>query len=458
VGLFAIGAAGIILLNRPELKWTRRAICLAALMCGAAVESAIDLCFSNVLVLVALLLAFAGETYYETLRSGWSRWSEAVWSLAKTPFRWLWLIVEVGKQAAHAGPMPPGSVRKVARIVWIAAPGMVVTLFFALILSDGNVLFQRFTAAWANALRDWMLDLSFWRLCLWAFVAWVALPLLRPSPPPGTERIWTREIPRLPEFMTAGTARLQTMVMLGLLNALFCCVNTIDALYLWAHQKLPADVSYSAFVHQGVSSLIIAVILSAGLLAGMFHQAPGIARWTPLRLLGLLWIGQNVALLAGVFLRVKLYVDAFDLTVTRVNLVLFLALVTAGFALLAIHIWRQRSLGWLLHANMLSAFFLFYAIQFLDMQGFVARYNVDLWLPTHGTRILDLAYLESLGPPAFDSIQTVAQSGYDYSGGAATYLKTARTQAQEQLNETPWASWQLRKTHCQQKLLSTTLP
>ena len=213
----------------------------------------------------------------------------------------------------------------------------------------------------------------------WAFVAWVSLPLLRPSPAPARDRPWTKELPRLPELTTAGTARMQSAVTLGLLNALFCCVNTIDVVYLWARQKLPADVSYSAFVHKGVASLIMAAIFSAVLLAGMFQQARAVSEWRPLRVLGLLWIGQNLVLLAGVLLRVKLYLDAFDLTVTRVNLVFFLALVAAGFVLLAIHVWRQRTLGWLLHANMLAAFFLFYAIQFLDTNGFVARYNVNLW-------------------------------------------------------------------------------
>ena len=85
VGLFAIGLAGIILLNRPRMDWSRRSACLAALLCGAATESAIDLCFLNVLVMIALILAMAGETYYEPLRSGWSRWSEALWTMLKTP-------------------------------------------------------------------------------------------------------------------------------------------------------------------------------------------------------------------------------------------------------------------------------------------------------------------------------------------------------------------------------------
>lgn len=460
VGLFAVGAAGLILLNRPRERCTRPVVALLALICGAAVESAIDLCFSNVLVLIALTLALAGETYYGSLKIGWSRWSEAMWTILKTPGRWLRLMIELAARAGENTAKPAKTWRKAVRIIWIAVPGLAVTAIFAVILGNGNALFAKFADDWTTAICNWFLqlDLSFWRCFLWGFVTVLALPLLWPSPPPKAERFWTREIPRLAEITTARTARLQSVITLALLNALFCGVNTIDAVYLWAGRALPAGVNPSVFVHQGVSSLIMAVIFSGILLAGMFHQARAVSRWTPLRLLGLLWIGQNLVMLAGVFLRVKLYVDALDLTVVRVNLVFFLLLVTAGFILLAIHVWRQRSLGWLLHSNMLATFCLFYTVQFLDTAGFVSRYNVNLWLNSPRPLALDLSYLRSLGPPAFEAIETVANSGAPEASDAADYLKTEREQAQEQLGQMPWASWQLRDSHCQRKLLTATRP
>jgi hypothetical protein len=168
-----------------------------------------------------------------------------------------------------------------------------------------------------------------------------------------------------------------------------------------------------------------------------------------------LWIGQNLMLLAGMLLRVKLYVDALDLTVTRVNLVFFLALVAIGFVLLGIHVWRQRTFGWLLHANMMATFFLFYTVQFLDTEGFVTRYNVNLWLNSHETRNLDIKYLELLGPPAFGALETIARSGTTADAGlAADYLQNARGEARYQLDHTPWESWQLRERQSQRELLA----
>ena len=461
VGVLAAGACGIILINRPGMRWTPRAICIAALLFGAAVESAIDLCFSNGLVLFALILAFAGETYYRPLQTGWSRWSEQLWTMVKTPFRWIWLVVEIGQQTRSIGPMPQGSLRNVARVFWIVVPGLVATLIFGAIFYNGNALFAELSHDSVTAVENFIqsLHLSFWRCCFWGMVAWISLPLLWPSPAPDRERIWTKEVPRFPELTTTGTARLQSVVTLGLLNTLFCCVNTIDAVYLWARQALPPAVSYSAFVHKGVGSLIVATIFSAVLLAGMFQQSRAVSSWKPLRLLGLLWIAQNLLLLAGVFLRVKLYVEALDLTVVRVNLVFFLALVAVGFILLAIHVWWQRPLGWLLHSNMLATFSLFYIVQFLDTEAFVARYNVNLWLNSHGTRKLDLPYLKALGPPAYDALSSVAGSGFDGEAEAAReYLATAAREARHQLDDTPWQSWQLRDRHAQWKVRASNQP
>jgi len=135
---------------------------------------------------------------------------------------------------------------------------------------------------------------------------------------------------------------------------------------------------------------------------------------------------------------------------------LFLALVMAGFILLAVRVWQQRTLGWLLHTNMLATFFLFYTVQFLDTERFVARYNVRLWQDVQGTCALDLPYLEWLGPPAFESIDVVARAGaLNIASEAAGYLETQRTESLQKRDQTSWASWQLRETHFRKMLLAS---
>jgi hypothetical protein len=456
-GLFALIAGLIIVLNRAESFRNRRTCCIFALLIAAACESANSFSFSNGLVLLILLGVLAGESWYLSLPPGWSRWSETIWSSIKTPGQWIWLLQQISKKPAHDPAMPRNRIREIARIFWILLPGLVITLVFTLLLLNGNALFAHLAEAWTQAIQAWLesLDISFPRCFFWLWIAWCALPLLRPSDPAKAPRIWTKEFPRIPELASASTGRLQSAVALALLNILFCCVNSIDAVYLWAHQTLPEGVSYSQFVHSGVTSLIMATIFSALLLAALFHQAQPVADWKPLKWLSIIWIIQNLLLLAGVVLRVKLYVDAYDLTLTRVNLVFFLGLVAAGFVLLGIYILTRRTLGWLLNANMLAVFALFFLVQFPDTKGFVARYNLKLWIDSHGTRTLDLDYLKMLGPSAYDSIAAVGD-GIDspLTTDARDYLNTMREQARLQLQSGHWQSWQLRDWRGQRKLLA----
>jgi hypothetical protein len=461
VGLFALGVTGVVLLNRPALRWTRNVTLLTFLMAGAAAESMIDLCFSNVVVLLVLTIALAGETFYDPLRPGWSRCSETLWTLVKTPARWVFFGLAMFAGARRDKDSVSSGARTLLRVFWVALPGLVMTVFFALILGSGNALFAKLTNDWTAAIQRWIaqIDISFLRCFLWGFATWWALPLLWPSPAPGHERIWTRELPQFPGFTDPATDRLQSAIALGCLNLLFCFVNTIDVVYLWAGRKLPSGVTPSAFVHQGVDSLIVAVILSAILLALVFQQTPAVSRWLPLRLLGLLWIAQNLILLAGVTLRVKMYVEDFDLTLMRINLVFFLALVAAGLVLQAFALGRQKTLGWLLRSNLLAAFCLFYGIQFIDTPAIVADYNVSLWEKSGGSRALDINYLESLGAPAYAALQRVAD-GWDggAAGDARVWLARERDQARNQLAHTPFASWQLRERACQRRLLAATRP
>ena len=87
---------------------------------------------------------------------------------------------------------------------------------------------------------------------------------------------------------------------------------------------------YSEYVHEGVFSLIAAVLLSAVVLSGIFLQDSAVTGRGWLKGLAHLWILQNLVLIAGVFLRLKLYVDAYQFTVLRVYVACFLALVRSA--------------------------------------------------------------------------------------------------------------------------------
>jgi len=244
-----------------------------------------------------------------------------------------------------------------------------------------------------------------------------------------------------------GVAIWQSCAVFAVLNVLFFVVNTIDVIYLWSRTALPGNVSFSAFVHQGVYSLIFAVLLSAAVIAVVFQQEVNVTRHRALKTLAWVWIAQNLLLIAGVFLRLKLYVDAYQLSELRVYVGCFLLLVTVGFGLLALHVWRSGNLSTLIWRNTIATFVLFFIVQFPDVADWVARFNVEQWRREPG-RTLDLAYLEALGPGAWPSLCAVASSK---GANAATTVhaqqiveRIASGQIDRRMNS-DWRSYQARR-------------
>jgi hypothetical protein len=377
------------------------------------------------------------------LRAGWPRWSEAAWAVAAAPASWDWLPAAL--RNLRPGASPTGRAAGVA--VRVVLPTAAVGALFAILLGSGNAILAKWISdAWRFALE--MLpsfDFAPARFALCIALAWFALALLRPAQPPRTDRIWTRDIPRFPEPRDLTISRWRSLSILALLNALFFAANTTDAIYLWIHGTLPAGVNYSEFVHQGVHSLTGAVLLSAVLLAGMFQQSASVTGSRLLRVLSLAWIAQNVALLASVLLRLKLYVDAYQLSELRVYVGCFLLLVATGFALLAWRIVRDRTLGWLVFANLLATFALFFVVQFLDVRRWVAEYNVARWREDR-SRTLDVEYLASLGPSAYRQLIAVAETpGRRDAHFAFQKAQELRDAAREELANLNWRSWQSRE-------------
>lgn len=440
-GLFVLALGAAVVLNRPRRVWSRRVALWLALLLATACQSAVEISFSNVLVSLALIIVLVGESSYPGLAPGWERASEALWALAKAPGRWLWASAAAAKFAWANTGLSGAAVRGLR----ICLPALVLCAVFAGIFGEGNAIFGSWLATAFAAFRRWLeaLDLSIPHLLLYGLLATVALWALRPSNPGNSRRIWVRAIPEIP-VPHPTIAWWRGVAILVLLNGLFFSVNTIDALYLWAHRSLPAGVNASRYVHEGVNSLIAAALLSAVVLAVLFQQGGGTGQSPALKRLGYVWIAQNFVLIAGVILRLVCYIQDFQLTAARVYAISFVLLVAVGFALLAIHIAWKRSLNGLILSNGLATLVLFFVMQFLNVGGWVAHYNVVRWKlnPQKG---LDLDYLVSLGAPAWPALKQAAKAGLPGSRDAAKRLEHSIGRERNDREHRDWRSWQARR-------------
>jgi hypothetical protein len=440
IALFALACCIALLMSRPPAGLTRAAAILCLLLSLTAFQTSIELSFSNLLVLLLLLTAVVGETSFPLLRATWTRWAEGTLAMVRAPKAWSWVLPKL-----RGITVKPKHAQQYASVFGqVAVPTAILVFLFAVLLSWGNAVFAKgISDAFLNA---WELvpSLSFGRAVLWILLATFALGLLRPVLPLYGDRLNAQTIPTLPPPSDLRIANWRGISILAALNVLFFAVNTIDAVYLWVHGKLPAGVSYSEFVHQGVYSLTAAVLLSAVVLVAVYQQAPAVTASKSLRLLALVWIGQNVVLIASVLLRLKLYVEAYQLSELRIYVACFLLLVTVGFGLLAWRIVKSKNLGWLLLTNLLATFALFFCIQFPDVARWVADYNVARW-QQDASRTLDVAYLATLGHSAYSALSTVAETpGRSEAHEAFVFFQSKKEYERERLATLNWRSWQTR--------------
>lgn len=440
-GLFLISTGAILALNRTHNAWSRTSAVLFGLLFVTACQSAVEISFSNVFVSLVILVALVGETSYPTLASGWERGSEALWALAKAPGRWGW----AGGTIIGMARNKTGVMATVMRCIRIGLPGLLLGGIFASLFSKGNAIFGTLVsaihAAFWQSLAEF--DLSFGHWLFMGVLATFSLWVLRPGGAAGSKRIWARTIPKL-SITDASMAWWHSVVILVVLNGLFFIVNTIDVFYLWMHGQLPTGLTASQYVHEGVHSLIAAVILSALILAAIFQQPEEIGKSPLLMRLGYAWIGQNFILIAGVMLRLIRYIQVSLLTLQRVYVFCFLLLVATGFVLLILHIARQRGLNWLILSNGLAAFALFFVMQFLNVAGWVAHYNVAHW-ELDRSRSLDINYLADLGAPAWPALARAANSKREGAREVRDLLERTRIEDQQAAERDNWRSWQARR-------------
>jgi hypothetical protein len=303
-----------------------------------------------------------------------------------------------------------GVAGRFASFVVIVVPALVLVLLFGVLLSNGNAVFGLWTGEAFQNIWRFLPDPSCGRLVFWAAFAMVAIALLWPSDAPVRSWNWAARFERWPDLMPAELAFTASVVPLAALNVLFAVANYADTVFLWQGGTLPAGVTYSAFVHEGVEMLIVTVLLSALVLASIFNQPASVAGRRGLKILGGIWIAQNLFLLGSTARRMDLYLEAYGASVERFSTLIFLVLVAVGFGLLAVKIFREKSLAWLVGKAALVSFATLYFAQFLNLGGWAADYNVDRWARDH-TQELDGCYLRQLGPAAWPALGRARKLG-----------------------------------------------
>lgn len=422
LGVLAIAWAGVLALARPDVRRNRaaRLALVAAAAFGLALvddPGPLDWCLFWVAIASAALLP--RHRFGDAIGWGGRLALHGLLGIA-TPFR----------DARRLG-RAHGSKR------W-AGLGAIASML-ALPLIGGGVFLALFASAnplIANAFAAFRLpDLSAIVLhpLLWLIVLLGVWPNLRPRD--TVLRIGDR----LPALRLTPDVPLPTLTLsLLTFNAIFAVENALDIAFLWSGAPLPAGVTLAEYAHRGAYPLILTALLAGAFV--LLASRPGSAgAQSPLvRRLIVLWVAQNVLLVASSILRTLDYIAAYSLTVLRIAALAWMALVAVGLVLIVWRMLTGRSARWLVNANALAAGMVLTASSVIDLGAVAAAWNVR-----HARRAddLDLCYLRRLGPSSLlPLIELERRAGGPILRDRATYLR-ADVLARLERDQADWHSW-----------------
>jgi hypothetical protein len=364
-------------------------------------------------IAVAAALVFAGALVYDTsllawclfwaaatlaalipatarFGDGWQWFQRLLWQGLRNPIAPLIDLKRTSKarRRARSGRF---SLRAMLPVLALPLAGSVVILG---LFSAANPVVAEFLSS--SAAPDWS-ALSFVRIVLWIALLVTVWGVLR------------AHLPRyvLPTFDGRGDLPLPGVsvasVLLSLIafNLLFAVQNMLDVAYFSGLAKMPEDMTMAEYAHRGAYPLIATALLAAGFVLVTLRPGSATAEVPAIRWLVVLWVGQNLLLVAFSIQRTLDYIRSYSLTELRIAALAWMVLVAFGLVSICWRMLRDRSAGWLINANMAAAALVLTVASFVDLGQVSASWNVRHAREAGGPGVeLDLCYLDRLGASA----------------------------------------------------------
>lgn len=414
-GVFALAALGAMVAARPAIRRNRGSIIAVVLAAAYALSLIWNPKLLGVVMFVIAATTAAILPRMAGFGDGWRWLQRGLVAGVVAPFRPLGDFTRLSRSRQRSAQ---GRTNARSVLALVAMPLNLSIVFLAL-FAQANPLIEK----GVDSLLDLDLDPDWQgRLILWAVVAIFMGLLLRPKT--------VARVRPLPEFAGA-TSRLfpPASVRLSLIafNALFAVQNAMDLAYLWGWARLPDGMTLAEYAHRGAYPLIVTALLAGLFVLMALSPRSAVSHGRTVRRLVVLWVAQNVLLVASSVLRTLDYVDAYSLTVLRIAALLWMALVGLGLMLVCWRLLTGKSAAWLVNANLLAVGTVLTGACFVDLGAVAARWNVAHAREIDGDGAwLDVCYLDELEDSALPSI--VALERRALPTGLAARLKTVREQ------------------------------
>jgi hypothetical protein len=279
------------------------------------------------------------------------------------------------------------------------------------------------------------------RMVFWGLVLVTVAATLRPR--------WRRKLINLPQRATGhrivGVNAASVTLSLAVFNLLFAVQNGLDLAFLWSGAPLPEGMTLAEYAHRGAWPLIFTALLAGAFVLITLRPGSDTAKRPLVRWLVLLWVAQNMLLVASSMLRTFDYIDAYALTRFRLVALIWMALVGLGLLLICWRLLRDRSAHWLINANLTALLLVLAGVSVIDLGAVTAAWNVRHAREVDGTgATLDLCYLSQLGSEAVVSLAELEAETADLALRARVRSVRENVQVRMDRRQASWQGWNWR--------------
>lgn len=194
-------------------------------------------------------------------------------------------------------------------------------------------------------------------------------------------------------------------------SVIYLLFVAVQSRYLFFVDGLPEDMTYAEYCRSGFFELVFVIALTTLVIALTYtftrhNENDRLPLYTKAALL-LITVFDLVMMVSAV-LRLKTYIEAYDMTVSRFNaavLIMFMAICLVAMALKII--FDKLRISAVIGGAavvMLALYSLF------NVDGFVAKYNVDRYLESKGMGTIDIDYLEDMSVAAIPELERLMSS------------------------------------------------
>ncbi len=175
-----------------------------------------------------------------------------------------------------------------------------------------------------------------------------------------------------------------------LLNLILLGFHLVDAYFL-IFQEGNSGLGHSAYLHQGVNTLIVSVVLAIAIIVYYFRGNLNFYKKnSKLKFLVYAWIAQNAILITTTALKNYQYIADYGLTYKRIGVYFYLGLTLIGLVTTLIKTKYIKSNWYLLRSNSLALYLLLVFGTFFNGDQIITRYNLMY------TKEVDIDYLLDL--------------------------------------------------------------